>query len=95
MSRRGVACRLFHREVSQVGDGVGCWWDRVCAGRSTVVSRSGGLETDGDAAKQCGVRACRGKSGADACGGFGDAPSNFKEAHPQGGKLGRGERMRL
>ena len=29
------------------------------------------------------------------CGGLGDAPGDFEEAHPQGGELGRGERMRL
>ena len=57
--------------------------------------RSGGLEADGDAAKQCVVRACCGKGDADACGGLGDACGDFEEAHSQGGELGVGERMRL
>jgi hypothetical protein len=60
-----------------------------------VVSRSGGLEADGDAAKQCVVRACCCKGDADACGGLGDACGDFEEARPKGGELGVGERMRL
>ena len=57
--------------------------------------RSGGLEADGDAAKQCVVRACCSKGDADACGGLGDACGDFEEARAQGGELGVGERMRL
>jgi hypothetical protein len=38
-------CRcVFHGEVSQVGDGVGCWRDRCVRGRSTrrvTVRRAG------------------------------------------------------
>ena len=57
--------------------------------------RSGGLEADGDAAKQCVVRACCSKGDADACGGLGDACGDLEEARAQGGELGVGERMRL
>ena len=57
--------------------------------------RSGGLEADGDAAKQCVVRACCSKGDADACGGLGDACGDFEEARAQGGELGVGERMRF
>ena len=40
-------------------------------------------------------RACCGKGDADACGGLGDAGGDLDQAHPQGGELGGGERMRL
>ena len=62
-----VACFIAKsvRFVTALGvGGIG-----VCGDGVPVVLRSGELETDGDAAKQRGVRACCGKGDADACGG--------------------------
>jgi hypothetical protein len=59
-----------------------------------LVSWSGGLKADGDAPEQCGVRTGCGESDADASGGLGDACCDLQQAHPQGGELGGGERMR-
>ena len=69
--------------------GTGC-----VRGRTPAVLRSGGLEADGDAAKQCVVRACCGEGDANACGGRGDTCGD-RETHPQGGELGVGERLGL
>ena len=86
--------RLFHRETRTDGTGAGGLRDVASLGHKPRPSGSRRQTATHQSSEQIRLWAGGGEGDADPGGGLGDTGADLDQMQPQGGELGRGERLR-